>query len=960
MRGFASSTFLLLRSVALAALALLATAAQSQQHPNVARGFSAEKLYSFLGIDQISPFNGTLSITIPIGNTYPAGGDLSYGLTLVYSANGWNWQVQCAGTACYSLPRANPDSNAGFSWMLELGKLIAPNTLPRNPTAYWLYVAPDGAEHLLYPALHVGDPVTANVFYSRSGSYLRLRKVGANWELDAGDTIHSFTATGQLTQIRDRFGNFLAINRADPNQWVLSDNHGRTHRIYLSNKSYDGTTVKMIDKVQLATFGGNTADYDFTYTQVSITRPCPFLLGNNPFLPDTASVPLLTKLTLPDASSYDVASTDYEQSRATGCQNPGVLRKVRLPTLGYIAWDYGLYTFPTGSVRPGDYPPGGFPAFFTQKPGVTQRRLLNPNGGEIGRWLYEQNLVIPQPIGSQEPVEMTNTITDPNNHKRVLYFSAYRTGPNSVKDVNPRHYGLPITPRTNDGTPTKRFLSEEVFDSAGNKLRSIYRRYEHDEPTNPNDLSELAFNPRMVTERTVYHDDGDRYREVTYSAFDGLGHYRQSTTGGNFGRANVRSAFTNFNPAQGTYQFDPVSGLPTAAHSFTMLASTAPWVLDTFTETSQSEGTTALRETCFEASTGFLLRERKLASGDGTRQNKDVLTVFTRDTAGNLSREQFYGGDTQALSVGANLCSLALPTNDQYRIDHEYQYGVRRRSRYADAAGTALTFYTLDLDIDQNTGLPVASRDTAGLQTDYAYDGLGRLTWEMPAAGHDAWIEYVYNRATSAAALAKVRILGRVNGSQAGAGDTRHEVYYDGVGRVWRERRFQATFGWVARDTTRDGLGQPTQVSEWEATPTHWTEYLGRDPFGRPTTIRPPDGSAHDVSFSYNGERLMSRTVKIGTSRATNGTINETPATTTEEYDGQGRLWKVTEPAGGQTADYRYDVGQRLSEVRLTQGVNQYRYFTYDNRGFMTSEQHPETGVITYSRFDARGHAGRM
>ncbi|NJL27340.1 MAG: RHS repeat-associated core domain-containing protein [Thermoanaerobaculia bacterium] len=180
------------------------------------------------------------------------------------------------------------------------------------------------------------------------------------------------------------------------------------------------------------------------------------------------------------------------------------------------------------------------------------------------------------------------------------------------------------------------------------------------------------------------------------------------------------------------------------------------------------------------------------------------------------------------------------------------------------------------------------------------------------------------------------------------------------VGRVWRERRFQATFGWVARDTTRDGLGQPTQVSEWEASPTHWTKYLGRDPFGRPTTIRPPDGSAHDVTFTYTGERLMSRTVKIGTSRATNGTINETPATTTEEYDGQLRLWKVTEPAGGQTADYRYDVGQRLSEVRLTQGVNQYRYFTYDNRGFMTSEQHPETGVITYSRFDARGHAGRM
>ena len=45
-------------------------------------------------------------------------------------------------------------------------------------------------------------------------------------------------------------------------------------------------------------------------------------------------------------------------------------------------------------------------------------------------------------------------------------------------------------------------------------------------------------------------------------------------------------------------------------------------------------------------------------------------------------------------------------------------------------------------------------------------------------------------------------------------------------------------------------------------------------------------------------------------------------------------------------------------------GSGQGRAFTYDNRGFLNWERHPEkgssgNGTVNYSDYDARGHAGR-
>src|SRR5882672_464384 len=61
------------------------------QHPNVARGFTPAGMFDVGGIDTVNPFNGNLSIHIPIGGGYPAGGQMgAYSFALTYNSNVWN------------------------------------------------------------------------------------------------------------------------------------------------------------------------------------------------------------------------------------------------------------------------------------------------------------------------------------------------------------------------------------------------------------------------------------------------------------------------------------------------------------------------------------------------------------------------------------------------------------------------------------------------------------------------------------------------------------------------------------------------------------------------------------------------------------------------------------------------------------------------------------------------------
>ena len=105
-----------------------ATSAQQIDAPHNERGFSANKVFEVGGIDSISPFDGNLILTIPIGSQYPLRPDFSYGLTLFYNGKVWDVEYDSDPDApepgsFFRTYRPHRGYNAGVGWTLSLGQL---------------------------------------------------------------------------------------------------------------------------------------------------------------------------------------------------------------------------------------------------------------------------------------------------------------------------------------------------------------------------------------------------------------------------------------------------------------------------------------------------------------------------------------------------------------------------------------------------------------------------------------------------------------------------------------------------------------------------------------------------------------------------------------------------------------------------------------------------------------------
>jgi hypothetical protein len=170
----------LVRCLTSAILLALSTTLMAQQHPNVARGFDIGRSYQMNGIDNVNLFNGSLTVTIPIGQRYHVNGGLQYGLTLVYSGNVWD-TIQNDVLANVTYP--NRRSNAGIGWLLSLGRLFPHNTFPIQESFFWNYESPDGALHG-FPTL--ADQTTGS-FFTTDGSYLRLTINGSDRTVEFPD-----------------------------------------------------------------------------------------------------------------------------------------------------------------------------------------------------------------------------------------------------------------------------------------------------------------------------------------------------------------------------------------------------------------------------------------------------------------------------------------------------------------------------------------------------------------------------------------------------------------------------------------------------------------------------------------------------------------------------------------------------------------------------------------------------
>jgi hypothetical protein len=1008
-----------MRRIALALL-LISVSAVAQQPPGLERGFSPERVYQFSDLDSINTFNGNLTVRIPIGPSYPVNGGLSYSLSLTYNSKVWDYE-DFAGR---SLAVPNRRSNSGMGWLLSLGRIITPDNSTNTGVA-WVYEGPDGHDHAFYSKLHDDDPATTfsppvtAVEYTRDGTYMRrLMKNDNTFDVEYADGGYdTFNATtGDLMFIRDRFFNYAWISwvtninntqcSGTPSfvgAWQIQDSQtGRKNYVCFSSlypyrePTYPGNIDRVVLTVPPLVEGGptRTATYQFGY---AFTRICkgPHTTLLNP--PDHFDIPLLTSVTQPDGSSYNFHYPPYDP--VANCSG-STLTSLDLPTGGTISYTYREYMIPTDNCGNGTWN--------SVISGVGTRKFSGPRitPGQEPTWTYSSDLTSPDALvlceNAQQilvfrhaPAEQLRVqVVDPLGNVDESYYSVWPVSEN-VYDLGGnlitygpspngsviQEYGLPITHLSNHGG---RLLSSRVFTPSGfangTPLRSLFRNFERDVTSCVGqDRFCSDANSRMVRERTVYHDDNNAIADADSANFDGLGHYRTVTLGGTFS-SGAATTVTAYNKRDA--DVNPSSGIDSGTYpgAFNLPSGDTRWMINTASSVRHTEaGTTAITQSCFDPMTGFLRAHRVLSSN--TRSSSDVLTLFSSDSGGNIATESFFGGDIKVNAPDAALCSIAdSPPNDfEYKFAHTYTDGIR-----ATTQPNGVGYFTLNRSIDSASGFLMSEKDTADQATTFAYDNSFRLS-SMQSPGR-ASTGYFYfpaslNGSLFTPAHVEVRTVSSDSNTTSGAttsGTVEKQYYYDDFGRPWREKTFMPDNTWSLRETLYNKNGWKDTVSEQEKvvdggggaelgfTPIHLTRYSQFDPFGRAGSIQLPDGKSND--FQYFGVGSVVRTIhEVATSL--NGVSD---VDVTEAYDRQGRLASVKDhsaPDGSYVVtSYGYDVGGRLSSAAMGQ---QHRYFTYDNRGFLLWEQHPEkggdagNGRIIYGQdeshpnYDSRGHARR-
>jgi len=990
-------------------------AAISQNHPNLETGFSADKMYQFNNVDNVNLFNGNLTFTIPLGGSTVVSDRLATSMTLVYNSKLWDSTpyrdgTMPAGQETRTWKMPTPRSNAGLGWLISFGRMFqGASGTDLNDSDIVLsgddihYESPDGADHVIHnTGLHNDN--FGGGHYSRDGSYIRMTDGNPRLIETPDGLVREFTSymdgsrrRWRITKLRDPFGNHIDFDYSTPLQWKITDQYGRISTVhFIDVHTADSAVVSLspayltaVDYVEVPSPAGvfpATARYTFTYQDRWVwTGYC----GENDIASkrlgtDTYRVPMLLQVKLPDDSSWNFSYAKGTASNQNDVIDPGdcsggSLTSAVLPTMGVISWDYMMYEMPTAGC---DLDPIGSSA------GVKTRTLSDPTTNTSGTWSYSQELTpendaqwscaANQFVLFYAPAEESiTTVTDPDQNRTKYHFSAWPVslGPQATRPdgATYREYGLPFSHKS--PAAGGKLLSTEVFQHADPAKqepetikRTTYVKYEYDPVAV---TSNLDSNRSLFQTRTVFNDDSLNYVDVSYSENDGLGHYRTVTTSGTFlGTGNSRTVTTDYNRNSslvGSNIFETGIYDTANATAFPTPPTSSPWLTNLYSRVVTTEGTStaAVQEVCFDPATGFLKGTRTYA-GSG-RTNNDVVAAFGSDTAsangslGAMTSEKYYGGDVHPLTADAQatLCGLlASPGTLEYDIRHTYDHGVRKTSEYF-SGGTTVGFKFLDLDIDPNTGLPSVSRDTAGVATLYSYNDLQR---RMTSArtGTDPAINYAYNKAATngtvtTGANATISQVSTVSGAPQVAFE------FDGFGRlVLHSSTLPSTTPgitrWSRQRTIFDGMGRKSMVSEAEesAAPSHFTVFSDFDVFGHARTIQKPDGTK---SFAqYTGSRKIDRTAYIHTQQDQ----PDTAAVTTELYDVHGRLYDVLEPASGLHASYTYDVGNRLNTASITgDGITQTRSFTYDNRGFLISETHPELGPgsTTYDHYDARGHA---
>jgi YD repeat-containing protein len=701
-------------------------------------------------------------------------------------------------------------------------------------------------------------------------------------------------------------------------------------------------------------------------------------------------VPVLVRVELPSGLFFRMTQDGLEGGTPaydTASETSAVLRKLRLPTLGYLEWEYTSREYSTAlwSGR-------------TTSPGIAKRMTVGADNVTIGTWTYDHrhsprvSCSVTCPFGSNTcwaggsrllVTSVTHPLDDGSTVSSINYYSIYFG--HAVDERGARYDACPADVWKNSEyaqlinryvtADDGRYLSSEVRQNviwanvtdvasrvlSGTLLKETWSRYEQDAiPNQEPDEPPSGMNRRVASTKTITHSGGtaltDPASSTDNSDFDDYGHYRLSVDSGNFPVASSRTRFTKFAPST------PAS----------------TWLPNLYTEQCVVEGSVATATSCsdlgaadivrtnFDTSTGALLARRTLLNpnADGALDKNDLLQTYDYDSHGNVLHERSYGG-TQELPVSeATPFAPGAANSAVYDITHTWTYSnsepITHKAKYAPFAALIS-----DDDIDKYSGLVKTQRDAAGIATTTSYDAAGRMQNVSQIGSATTYYQYTDPSYAVSGGLvpSKIQV---ATASVQGLGSIASQYQYDALGRLYRQKTYMPDstwslvetefYPWGAKKSVSSMEGLPAEVDEFAFTPVHRTLFTGYDAFDRVGTITAPDVTK--TQYTYTGVERMLRVSK---------NADETQvAKATENYDWRGRLVKVTEPSGPSNADvdtsYTYDVADRLRSVySASGGATQNRTFTYDHRGFLTAETHPEKAPfgVHYSDFDARGHLGR-
>lgn len=378
----------------------------AQKGPSNELGFHAGKLYDFTEIDSVNLYNGNLMLTVRLGPKYQVSPALSYQFTVVYNGKMWDFETHDLFNSSTEVVERwtgalpNRRSNAGAGWRISLGRLLPPwetsnEDWRRNSSDErnnFIYEGPSGDEHAF------GNGLVATAL---DGSALRLvhEDVAVKYiEFPSGER-HRFdrqdglTGAFRLTEMADRFGNWVRVAYTPISNngeiQTITDSVGRRHTFASSYQSAFKDSVdrgQNIHTVILDGANGTEATYSLRHEYYAVR-----------YLVDRAHertlLPMLVSIEQPDGSTFKF---DYYTDPYNGGPSQGALKSVELPTGGTTEYNYAAYEFASKKACGNSF--GG-----SHDVGVRRRTIADRSTAVARVWDYVQRRGPSIPVNYPDP-----------------------------------------------------------------------------------------------------------------------------------------------------------------------------------------------------------------------------------------------------------------------------------------------------------------------------------------------------------------------------------------------------------------------------------------------------------------------------------------------------------------------------------------------------------------------------